>query len=83
MLHNPAAWLSGIIILLEWFEKLFFVGLKQPNMKVFCASSVESAYFDVKFHTRMQKLSESKDVVYKLIMSDRTKAIIMKIKDGW
>ena len=51
-------------------------------MKVFCGSSVESAYFDVKFHTRMQKLSESKDVVYKLIMSDRTKAIIMKIKDG-
>ena len=51
-------------------------------MKVFRGSSVESAYFDVKFHTRTQKLSERKYVVYKLIMSDRTKAIIMKIKDG-
>ena len=51
-------------------------------MKAFCGQSVESKYFDVMIHTRMQKQSKSRDVVYNLIMSDKTKAIIIKIKDG-
>ena len=44
-------------------------------MKAFCGQSVESAYVDVMIHTRMHKQSKSRDVVYKLIMSDKTKAI--------
>ena len=51
-------------------------------MKAFCGKSVESTYFDVMIHTRMQKQSKSRDVVYNLIRSDKTKAIIIKIKDG-
>lgn len=51
-------------------------------MKAFCGQSVESTYFDVMIRTRMQKQSKSRDVVYNLIMSDKTKAIIIKIKDG-
>ena len=51
---------------LEGFEELFFVGLKQLDMKAFYGKSL--------IYARIQKQGKSKDVVYK-------PKLIVKIED--
>ena len=43
-------------------------------MKAFCGKSTECAYFDAIIRTRMQKQSKSRDVVFQLNKTNRTKA---------